>query len=207
MSQLHTLAVEQRDRAGKGSARAARRAGRVPAVIYGNKEAPELVSLAEKELLRAYNTGSFLSTVFDLDVAGRVERVVPRDIQLHPVTDRPLHVDFLRIAKDGLVTVEVPVHFTGHGEAPGLKAGGVVNVVRHEIELKCPADNVPERIDVSLAGREIGDTIHVSAVTLPPGCTPTIDRDFTIATIAPPTVAVAEPAATPAAAAPAPEKK
>ncbi len=199
MSQLHKLAVEHRDRAGKGSSRAVRRAGRVPAVVYGNKQAPEMVSLTEKDLLRAFNTGSFLSTVFELEIDSRVERVVPRDVQVHPVTDRPLHVDFLRIAKDGLITVSVPVHFVGHAEAPGVKLGGVVNVVRHELELKCPADAVPERIEISLAGREIGDSIHISSVVLPPGCAPTIDRDFTIATIAPPTVAVAEPAAAAAA--------
>lgn len=205
MSKIATLAVEARDRAGKGSARAARREGRVPAVIYGNKEAAEVVTVEEKFLERELNTGKFLSTVFDLQIGDRVERVLPRDVQFHPVTDRALHVDFMRIAKDGLITVEVPVATADAIASPGIKRGGVLNIVRHSIEVKAPADSVPEQIVVSLAGLEIGDSVHISKVALPAGVTPTIAyRDFTVVTIAPPTGGPEAPAA---AAAAAPAKK
>ncbi|MDD3444602.1 MAG: 50S ribosomal protein L25/general stress protein Ctc [Zavarzinia sp.] len=186
MSKIVTLAVEARDRVGKGSARGARREGRVPAVIYGNKEAPEGVTILDKALEKELSTGKFLSTVFDLQIGDRTERVLPRDVQFHPVSDRALHVDFLRIAKDGLVTVSVPVVITDHAASPGLKLGGVLNVVRHEIELKCPADGVPEQITISLAGMPFGESLHISKIALPEGVTPTIDRDFTILTIVPP---------------------
>lgn len=206
MSKIATLAVEARDRAGKGSARAARREGRVPAVIYGNKEAAEVVTVEYKMLERELNTGKFLSTVFDIQVGDRTERVLPRDVQFHPVTDRALHVDFMRIAKDGMITVEVPVVTTESAASPGIKRGGVLNIVRHSIEVKAPAENVPEAITVSLAGLEIGDSVHISKVTLPAGVTPTISyRDFTIVTIAPPAGGPEAPAA--AAAAPAKKGK
>ncbi|PWR20125.1 50S ribosomal protein L25/general stress protein Ctc [Zavarzinia compransoris] len=206
MSKIATLAVEARDRAGKGSARAARREGRVPAVIYGNKEAAEVVTIGEKFLERELNTGKFLSTVFDLQIGDRTERVLPRDVQFHPVTDRALHVDFMRIAKDGLITVEVPVVTTDAIASPGIKRGGVLNIVRHSIEVKAPAESVPEAITVSLAGLEIGDSLHISKVALPEGVTPTINyRDFTVVTIAPPTGGPEAPAA--AAAAPAKKGK
>ena len=207
MSNTQTMRAEARDRAGKGSARAARRAGRVPAVIYGNNQPPEVISLAMPELLKAYNTGNFTSTLFDLDVGGKVQRVLPRDVQIHPVTDKPLHVDFLRLGADSLLTVDVPVHFTGQAESPGIKRGGVVNVVRHEITLRCPANAIPEQIEISLAGRDIGESIHIGAIELPAGVRPTIARNFTIATIAPPTVSrEAEAPAAAAAAAKAPAK-
>lgn len=217
MSKISTLAVEARDRAGKGSSRAARRDGRVPAVIYGNKEAAEGITVADKELARELSKGKFLSTVYDLQIGDRVERVLPRDVQFHPVSDKALHVDFLRIAKDGLILVQIPVAFTNQVESPGLKRGGVLNIVRHEIELKCPADDVPEQITISLAGLDINDSVHINDVALPAGAKLTLaDRNFTVATIAPPTVAAeaapaaAAPAAAakaPAGAAKAPEKK
>lgn len=200
MRKIATLAVESRDRAGKGSARAARRAGRVPAVIYGNKEAAEVVSVEAKYLDRELATGKFLSTVFDLTIGDRTERVLPRDVQFHPVTDRALHVDFMRIAKDGLITVEVPVATVDGAASPGIKKGGVLNIVRHSIEVKAPADAVPEQIVVSLAGLDIGDSVHISKVALAEGVKPTIAyRDFTIVTIAPPTGGPEVPAAAEAA--------
>lgn len=206
MSKIATLAVEARDRAGKGSARAARREGRVPAVIYGNKESAEVVTVDYKSLERELSTGKFLSTVFDIKVGDRTERVLPRDVQFHPVTDRALHVDFMRIAKDGMITVEVPVVTTESAASPGIKRGGVLNIVRHSIEVKAPAENVPEAINVSLAGLEIGDSVHISKVALPAGVTPTITyRDFTVVTIAPPAGGPEAPAA--AAAAPAKKGK
>lgn len=200
MRKIATLAVEARDRAGKGSARAARRAGRVPAVIYGNKEAAEVVSVEAKYLDRELATGKFLSTVFDLTIGDRVERVLPRDVQFHPVSDRALHVDFMRIAKDGMISVEVPVVCVDQVASPGIKKGGVLNIVRHVVELKAPADAVPEQLTVSLAGLDIGDSVHISKVTLPEGVKPTIAyRDFTVVTIAPPTGGPEAPAAAEAA--------
>ena len=205
MSKIVSLAVEARDRVGKGSARGARREGRVPAVIYGNKEAPEGITVSWKTLEKELNTGRFLSTVFDLKIGDRSERVLPRDVQFHPVTDRALHIDFLRIPADGLVTVTVPVIITDHVACPGLKLGGVLNVVRHEIELMCPADAVPEQITISLAGMNFGESLHISKVALPEGAKPVIDRDFTIFTIVPPKGGA--DAAAPAEAAPAKKGK
>ncbi|GAB4123462.1 MAG: 50S ribosomal protein L25/general stress protein Ctc [Rhodothalassiaceae bacterium] len=188
MAQVLTLNVASREKAGKGSARAARRAGLVPAVIYGAKKAPVLVSIKRNELAAIISKGGFLSHQFDLVIdSGAKERVLPRDIQLHPVTDMPLHVDFLRLAKGSTVTVEVPVHFSNHKASPGLKRGGVLNIVRHEVELEVPADAIPEALEADLTGLEINDTLKISAIALPEGCRPTIaDRDFTIATIAAP---------------------
>ena len=190
MSEQLTLAAETRDRAGKGASRALRREGRVPAVIYGQNKEPVSIHLEEKALIRALSTGHFMNTV--VMVAG--QRTLPKDVHFHPVTDRPLHVDFLRISAHTTVTVQVPVHFIDEEEAPGIKQGnGVLNVVRHEIELVCDASEIPAEITISLKGREIGDAIHISDVTLPKGVEPSVDdRDFTIATIVPPTVPTAE---------------
>lgn len=188
MAQVLTLNVVPREKAGKGSARAARRAGLVPAVIYGAKKAPVLVSIKRNELAAIISKGGFLSHQFELVIDGGArERVLPRDVQLHPVTDVPLHVDFLRLAKGSTVTVAVPVHFLNHKASPGLKRGGVLNIVRHEVELEVPADAIPEALEADLTGLEINDTLKISAIALPEGCRPTIvDRDFTIATIAAP---------------------
>jgi large subunit ribosomal protein L25 len=170
-------------------------------VIYGNNQAPEIISLAMPELLKAYNTGSFTSTLFDIDVDGKVQRVLPRDVQIHPVTDKPLHVDFLRLGADSLLSVAVPVHFSGQLESPGIKRGGVLNIVLHEITVRCPVNAIPEEIEISLAGRDIGESIQIGSIDLPAGVRTTIARNFTIATIAPPTVSRdAEAAAAPAAA-------
>jgi large subunit ribosomal protein L25 len=195
MSEVHTLVAEAKDRAGKGAARAARRAGRVPAVIYGAKKPPVMISLEPRDLDREISGGGFFATLYDVQVADKTERVLARDLQLHPVTDRPLHVDFLRVSASTEVTVQVPCSFNNEEESPGLKRGGVLNIVRYELELVCRADAIPQQIDVDLTGLEIGDSVHISEVSLPDGVQPTItDRDFTIASIAAPSV-IAEEAA------------
>ena len=193
MSDVHTLVAEAKDRAGKGAARAARRAGRVPAVIYGAKKAPVMISLAPRDLDREISGGGFFATLYDVQVADKKERVLARDLQLHPVNDRPLHVDFLRVSASTEVTVQVPCSFNNEEESPGLKRGGVLNIVRYELELVCRADAIPQQIDVDLTGLEIGDSVHISEVTLPEGVQPTItDRDFTVASIAAPSVMTEE---------------
>lgn len=190
MSDIQTIVAEPRERGGKGTARQYRRSGRVPAVIYGNKEEPVLITLAEREVLKEMHRGAFTSRIMDVDVSGKKTRVLPRDVQLDPVSDRPVHVDFLRIVGSSRLRLMIPVVFVDDIASPGLKRGGVLNVVRHEIEFHCRADSIPEKITVSLAGTEIGHSIHISAVQLPPGIKPVIaNRDFTIATIAPPTKA------------------
>lgn len=184
MSDIATLKAEPRERVGKGSARAARREGRVPAVIYGNKQEPISITVAHNELMRLINRGGFLSSALDIEIKGKKERVLPRDVQLHPVTDWPIHVDFLRLSRDATVNIFVPVHVVNQEASPGIKRGGVLNLVRHEVELTCPADAIPEHIVIDVTGLEVGDSVHISAVKLPEGVTPVIqDRDFTIATI------------------------
>jgi large subunit ribosomal protein L25 len=193
MTQVHKLTAVVRDRAGKGAARALRRQGLVPGVIYGGKQEPQLVSLVYKDLMKEVETGRFLSTIYQLEVDGQTVQVLPRDVQFEPVRDFAIHVDFLRVAKHAHITVQVPVVFVNEEASPGLKRGGVLNIVRHEVELDCPADDIPEQITIDLAGTDIGQSIHISHVTLPAGCVPTIkDRDFTIATIATPAAGVDE---------------
>jgi large subunit ribosomal protein L25 len=187
MSDQLTLSAEARERAGKGASRALRREGRVPAVIYGNNEEPTTVHLEEKALMKALHTGHFMNSVVMVGVGGKDVRTLPKDVSFHPVTDRPLHVDFLRISEHAKVTVNVPVHFINELAAPGIKRGGVLNVVRHELELVCDAAEIPDEIAVDLTGFEVGDSIHISAVTLPKGVSSAItDRDYTIATIVAP---------------------
>ncbi|MCT4656154.1 MAG: 50S ribosomal protein L25/general stress protein Ctc [Cohaesibacter sp.] len=179
--------AERRERAGKGAARAIRREGRVPAVIYGDKKDPISISLPYKETEMQIKKGGFLSHILTIDVDGEKVRVIPRDYQLDVVRDFPMHVDFLRISKTTKITVGVHVNFINEETCPGLKRGGALNIVRREVEVECPAISIPESITVDLATADIGDSIHVSAVELPEGVTPTItDRDFTIATIAAP---------------------
>lgn len=187
MSDQLTLSAEARDGVGKGASRHLRREGRIPAVIYGNKEEPTPVHIEEKALLKALHTGHFMNSVVMIDVGGKQVRTLPKDVAFHPVTDRPLHADFLRISEHAKVTVAVPVHFINDEKAPGIKRGGVLNIVRHELELVCDAAEIPDEITIDLTGYEVGDSIHISAVTLPHGVEPTItDRDFTIATIVAP---------------------
>jgi large subunit ribosomal protein L25 len=185
MSEPYELKAEARDRVGKGSARAVRRNGQVPAVIYGEKQPPLAIALSYKEIYYKIHGGGFMTTVATIDVGGRKIRVLPKDYQLDPVRDFPLHVDFLRVGRGTEVNVAVPVHFVNEEDSPGLKRGGVLNIVRHEVELHCPADAIPESLTFDVSGLEIGDSIHISAITLPAGVRPVIaDRDFTVATIA-----------------------
>ncbi|MEC8565120.1 MAG: 50S ribosomal protein L25/general stress protein Ctc [Pseudomonadota bacterium] len=187
MADILSIAAQKRDRAGKGNARLLRGEGRVPAVIYGEKKDPESISVAINDITKLYNTGRILSTLLDVDIDGKKHRVIARDVQLHPVRDTILHADFLRLGKGAKIAVEVPVRFLNEETCPGLKSGGVLNVVRYTVELNCPADNIPEDIELDLIEASMGDSLHISEVTLPDGCEPVIsDRDFTIATIAAP---------------------
>ena len=189
MADITVLTANTREKVGKGSAREARRQGNIPAVIYGDKKSPIPIVVEQKILVRHLSTGGFFNTLFDIDVNGELNRVLPRDVQLHPVTDVPEHVDFLRVSATTKVSVEVPVEFIGDDVSPGIKSGGVLNVVRYTVEVSCTPDLIPNTLLLDLSNAEIGDSLHISAVNLPEGVTPTIsDRDFTIATIVAPTV-------------------
>jgi large subunit ribosomal protein L25 len=193
MSEVHTLVAQLRDRVGKGSSRAARRNGQVPAVIYGLGQPPVSITLPFNVVQNEMNKGRLAGHLIHLDIEGKVERVIPRDIQLDVVMDFPIHIDFLRLAKDAKIEVEVPVHFLNEEASPGIKRGGVLNIVRHELPLVCPAESIPEFIEIDLTGLEIGDAIHINNVKLPAGIVPAItERDFTVATIAAPSGGVGE---------------
>jgi large subunit ribosomal protein L25 len=182
-----TLSAETRERAGKGASRAMRREGRVPAVIYGEKQTPVMIHVEEKALVKMLSTGHFMNSVVMIDAGGAATRTLPKDVQFHPVSDRPIHVDFLRIGEHATIHVNVPVVFTNEDASPGIKRGGTLNIVRHELELICDAAEIPDQIEVSLKGLDLGDTIHISSITLPRGVTSAIDdRDYTIASIATP---------------------
>ena len=187
MSDALTLPAETRERAGKGASRALRREGRVPAVIYGGKEAPTTIHLEEKELVKQLGTGHFMNSIVEIRLGSEIIRTLPKDVSLHPVTDRPEHVDFLRMTKGGKIGVSVPVVFINEDASPGLKKGGVLNVVRHELELVCENDKIPGEIEIDVTGKEVGDSVHISELTLPEGSESAItDRDFTIATLVAP---------------------
>ncbi|WP_067734664.1 50S ribosomal protein L25/general stress protein Ctc [Novosphingobium naphthalenivorans] len=187
MSDQLTLPAETRERAGKGASRALRREGRVPAVVYGANEEPLAIHVEEKELTRQLMTGHFFNSIVEVEVNGQKVRTLPKDVAFHPVSDRPLHADFLRLAKGSTVHVNVPVSFANEELSPGLKRGGVLNIVRHELELVCPADKIPDDIVIDVTGFDVGESIHFSHVKLPAGVESAItDRDFTIATIAAP---------------------
>jgi large subunit ribosomal protein L25 len=187
MTEIVKLTAESRERVGKGVARALRREGKIPAVLYGDKKDPLGLAIAQGQVTRLYNSGRALSTLLDIEVDGKTHRAIARDLQLHPVTDVILHADFLRLGKGATIAVEVSVHFINEEASPGIKRGGVLNVVRYNVELICPADAIPEAITIDLTGTELGDSIHISSVTLPDGVKPVIqDRDFTVATIAAP---------------------
>jgi large subunit ribosomal protein L25 len=193
MVEMITFAAETRAAAGKGPARALRRSGRVPAVIYGEKKDQEMVSLEARALRRQLGNPRFFSTLCVLQVDGETVRVLPRDVQVHPVTDDPLHADFVRVSAGASIEVEVRVVFINEDVSPGLKRGGVLNIVRREVELLCPADAIPSEITIDLKAFDIGDSVHISHIALPEGVRPTItDRDFTIATISAPTVVTEE---------------
>ncbi|WP_420140903.1 50S ribosomal protein L25/general stress protein Ctc [Sphingomonas sp.] len=186
MSDTLTLSATARERAGKGASRALRLEGRVPAVVYGNKQEPLSITVEEKALVKALNTGHFMNSVVMIDGVGQAIRTLPKDVQFHPVTDRPLHVDFLRIGEHSKVHVDVPVVFVDEDQAPGLKRGGVLNVVIHDLGLVVDAAEIPSEITVSLKGIEVGESIHLSNITLPNGATAADEGDVTIATVVAP---------------------
>ena len=193
MSEQLTLPAEARDRAGKGASRALRRDGRVPAVVYGEKKEPFSIHVEEKLLTRMLHTGHFMNSVVMIDFKGKAHRTLPKAVDFHPVTSRPVHVDFLRIGEHTKVHVAVPMRFDNEDVSPGLKRGGVLNVVVHELEIVCDAAHIPNEIHISLDGLEIGDSIHISNVKLPDGVTPANqDEDFTVATIVAPSAMKSE---------------
>ena len=193
MSEQLTLPAEARDRAGKGASRALRREGRVPAVVYGEKQEPLSIHVEEKLLSKMLSTGHFMNSVVMVDFQGKPQRTLPKAVDFHPVTSRPIHVDFLRIGEHTKVHVGVPMRFDNEEESPGLKKGGVLNVVVHELEIICDAASIPNEIHVSLEGLEIGDSVHISDVKLPDGVEPANkDEDFTVATIVAPSAMKAE---------------
>ena len=193
MSEQLTLPAEARDRAGKGASRALRRDGRVPAVVYGEKKEPLSIHVEEKLLNKMLSTGHFMNSVIMIDFQGKPHRTLPKAVDFHPVSSRPIHVDFLRIGEHTKVTVGIPVRFDNDEESPGLKRGGVLNVVQHELQLVCDAAHIPEEIHIDLTGLEIGDTIHISQVKLPEGVKPANeDEDYTVATVVAPSAMKAE---------------
>uniref|UniRef100_A0A9E7ZJL9 Large ribosomal subunit protein bL25 n=1 Tax=Bosea sp. NBC_00436 TaxID=2969620 RepID=A0A9E7ZJL9_9HYPH len=194
MTAVKQIEASARAQVGKGAARAVRRQGQTPAVIYGGGAAPEAIALDANKTRQLIFGGHFLTTIFEISVAGKKQRVIPRDYQLDPVKDFPIHVDFLRVAKGQTVTVQVPVHVVGQEQSPGVKSGGLVQIVEHSLEVTVEPDNIPESIDVSVAGLNVGASIHADAIKLPAGAKLTIGTEATIVTISAPTVE-AEPAA------------
>jgi large subunit ribosomal protein L25 len=205
MPEIISLGAEPRQQAGKGAARAIRRQGRVPAIVYGDNKEPALISLDPREFSRALARPAFYATLVDISIGGTLHRTLPRDVQYDPVSDKPLHADFMRVGAGANVSVTVPVTFINHERSPGLRRGGILNVVRHGIELVCSVDNIPERLVVDLDGLEIGDSVHIGAVEMPAGARPVIrERDFTVASIAASSAVREEAAAAAATAAVAP---
>lgn len=193
MSDTLTLPAETRDRGGKGASRALRREGRVPAVVYGGKEEPLSIHVEEKELRRQLGTGHFFNSVVEVEVGGKKVRTLPKDVAFHPVNDRPLHVDFLRVAKNAKVHVKVPVVFTNEDASPGLKKGGVLNIVHHELDLVVEADKIPDDIVIDVTGLDVGDSIHIGSIKLPAGAVDgSHEADLTIATIVAPSALKSE---------------
>jgi len=196
-----TFVASERSRTGKGASRSVRNEGRIPAVIYGGAEPPQMISVEVPQIARAHATGKMTSRLYEVEVGGRTTRVIPREVQVDPVTDRPIHVDFMRVAPGSQITLAIPVEFRRQDASPGIKRGGVLNVVRHEIELIVDADNIPDHIEADLSGLDINDSLHIGAITLPPGTRSKITRDFTVATIVAPSGYAAELAEAAAAAA------
>lgn len=193
MSQIQELPAQARAGTGKGPAYQTRQKGLIPAVIYGGGSAPENVAVDRHALELLAFSGTFLTTLFVLDVEGKKTRVIPRDVQLDPVSDRPVHVDFMRLPEGALVRLAIPVLFKGQETSPGIKRGGVLNIVRRDVELFCPAENIPPFIEADLSTLDIHDSLHISSFKLPEGVRPVIaDRDFTIASIVAPTTAIEE---------------
>lgn len=193
MSESNSINAETRGNTGKGHSRRLRVGGRIPAIVYGGTNKPMEVSLSIAEFIKEYKRPGFFTRLYDLNIDQEILRVLPRDVQLHPLTDAPLHADFLRYVKGAKIAVSVAVRFIGQEECEGLKRGGVINIVRHEVELMCPVELIPDELVADISGLNIGDSVHISAINLPEDVSPTItDRDFTVATIAAPTIHVEE---------------
>lgn len=195
MTAAKQIQASARAQVGKGAARAVRRQGLTPAVIYGAGAAPEAIALNANQTRLLIYAGHFLTTVFEIDVEGKKTRVIPRDYQLDPVKDTPLHVDFLRVAAGQTIKVQVPVHIVGQEASPGLKSGGTMQLVEHTVEIEVAPENIPESLDVSVAGLQVGDTLHIDAIKLPAGASLTSRENLTLVTIIPPTVIEEAPAA------------
>jgi len=192
MAEAGVLEIKVREQAGKGGARAARRSGQIPGILYGGSEAPLLISVDDRSMRTAMHAPGFFSKPLHLKLDGKKLQVLPREVQVHPVTEAPVHVDFMRVSADSRIKIQVPVRFENEGASPGLKRGGVLNIVRHEIEVVCSVSAIPDFFLIDLAGLDIGDSVHISKVTMPPGVRPTIARNFTVASVAAPTVAAIE---------------
>lgn len=186
MGATYELSATVREKVGKGAARSVRRQDMIPAVIYGGNQPPLAIALPQREMTLKIYAGGFYTTVAEISVNGEKIKTLPRDFQIDPMTERPIHIDFLRVLPGSSITVEVPVQFANESQAPGIRRGGVLNVVRHRVELIVPVDSIPEKIVADLTGLEINDSLHISSIPLPEGVRPTIDRDFTVATIAAP---------------------
>ena len=195
MTAVKQIQASARAQVGKGAARAVRRQGLTPAVIYGAGEAPVAIALDANKTRQMIYAGHFLTTLFEIDVEGKKTRAIPRDYQLDPVKDFPIHVDFLRVAAGQTIKVEVPLHVVGQEQSPGLKSGGTLQIVEHSLEIEVAPESIPEFIEVSVAGLAVGDTLHVDALKLPAGVSLTSTKDLTLVTIIPPTVEAEEPAA------------
>jgi len=195
MTAMKQIQASARAQVGKGAARAVRRQGLTPAVIYGAGEAPQAIALDANKTRQMIYAGHFLTTLFEIDVDGKKTRAIPRDYQLDPVKDFPIHVDFLRIAAGQTIKVEVPLHVVGQEQSPGLKSGGALQIVEHSLEIEVAPESIPEFIEVSVAGLAVGDTLHVDALKLPAGVSLTSTKDLTLVTIIPPTVEADAPAA------------
>jgi len=203
MATVNTLKATARPKSGKGAARAERRAGRIPGVIYGNNQPPLTISVDDKELRQRILAGRFLTTLFDIDLEGKKHRVIPRDFHLDPVRDFPVHVDFMRLGEGATIRVSVPLHVVGAETAPGIKRGGTVNIVTHTIDLECAVDNIPQYIEADVSSLEISYSLHLSDVKLPTGVKALSREDATLVTIVPPSgYAEEQKAAAAAAAAP-----
>src|SRR5712672_3610950 len=206
MATVKELKATTRPAGGKGAARAERRAGRVPGVIYGNNQPPVTISVDDTELRQRILAGRFLTTIYDIDLEGKKHRVIPRDFHLDPVRDFPLHVDFMRLGEGATIRVSVPLHIMGAEAAPGVKRGGTVNIVTHTIELECSVDNIPQYVEADVSGLEISHSLHLSDITMPAGVRSLSREDVTLVTIVPPSgyaeelkAAAAAPGAAPAA--------
>jgi large subunit ribosomal protein L25 len=195
MTAVKQIQASARAQVGKGAAREVRRQGLTPAVIYGAGEAPVAIALDANKTRQMIYAGHFLTTLFEIDVDGKKTRAIPRDYQLDPVKDFPIHVDFLRVAAGQTIKVEVPLHVVGQEQSPGLKSGGALQIVAHSLEIEVAPESIPEFIEVSVAGLEVGDTLHIDALKLPAGVSLTSTKDLTLVTIIPPTVEAEEPAA------------